>query len=161
MSTTIEAKLVALDLVLPARAEPPHGVKFAFSPVRLHGDRAYISGHGPLALDGKLAEPLGRLGIELTVEQGYYAARLAALAMLASLQRTLGELDRVRSWLRVFAMIHAAPGFTQHPAVSDGFSDLILALYGPDRGAHSRSSVGIASLPFGMPIEIEAEIAIV
>jgi enamine deaminase RidA (YjgF/YER057c/UK114 family) len=160
MSTTIESKLDSLDLVLPVHAEPPHGVRFAFAPVRLYGDRAYVSGHGPLGRDGRPAKPLGRLGVELTVEQGYTAAQLAGLAMLASLKSTLGELDRVRGWLRVFAMVYATPEFTQHPAVANGFSDLILELYGPDRGAHARSAVGMTSLPFGMPVEIEAEIAI-
>ena len=80
--------------------------------------------------------------------------------MLASLKRELGDLDRVDAWLRVFGMVNAAPWFSQQPAVINGFSDLILELYGPQRGSHARSAVGMAALPFDMPVEIEAEVAL-
>ena len=86
------------------------------------------------------------------------AARLTALAMLASLKRALGDLDRVVAWGRVFGMVASAPGFNQQPAVINGFSDLILDLYGPTIGAHARSAVGLAELPFDIPVEIEGEI---
>ncbi|PBI90591.1 Endoribonuclease L-PSP [Variovorax boronicumulans] len=117
-----------------------------------------ISGHGPLNADGSIAAPLGKLGTELTVEQGYAAARLTALAMLGSLQRALGDLDRITAWTRVFGMVASAPGFQQQPAVINGFSDLILELFGPEVGAHARSAVGMAELPFGIPVEIEGEV---
>ena len=94
-------------------------------------------------------------------ELGYpEAARLTALSILGSLQRALGDLDRVAAWLRVFGMVNAAPGFNNLPTVINGFSYLILDVYGPDRGAHSRSAVGMAELPFDIPVEIEAEVAI-
>jgi hypothetical protein len=80
--------------------------------------------------------------------------------MLASLKRELGDLDRVVAWLRVFGMVNCAPDFARHPSVINGFSDLILALYGPGRGEHSRSAVGMGSLPFNMPVEVEAEVEI-
>ena len=80
--------------------------------------------------------------------------------MLASLKRELGNLDRVAAWLRVFGMVNSAPRFSQQPAVINGFSDLILELYGPERGRHARSAVGMAALPFEMPVEIEAEVAL-
>lgn len=122
------------------------------------GQRAMISGHGPQHPDGSFAEPLGKLGREVSVEQGYAAARLTALSILGSLKRALGDLDRVTAWLRVFGMVNSAPGFNQQPSVINGFSDLILELYGPQLGAHSRSAVGLAELPFNIPVEIEAEV---
>jgi len=94
------------------------------------------------------------------VEQGYEAARLTALSMLGSLQRELGDLDRVRNWVRVFGMVNSAPGFDKQPAVINGCSDLILQLWGEDAGAHARSAVGMAELPFGIPVEVEAEVEI-
>jgi enamine deaminase RidA (YjgF/YER057c/UK114 family) len=147
-------------LVLPQAIKLPPGVVLPFSLVRVRGDRAYVSGHGPVNPDGSLAPPFGKVGRELSVEQGYHSARLTALAMLGSLERELGDLDRVRAWTRVFGMVNSAPGFNQQPRVINGFSDLILELFGPDCGAHSRSAVGMAELPFDVPVEIEAEVEI-
>ncbi|MEO6032040.1 MAG: RidA family protein [Burkholderiaceae bacterium] len=157
----IEARLSALGLVLPPPVSAPPGVVLPFQFVRLRGNRAFVSGHGPQNADGSIAAPLGKLGRELNVEQGYRAARLTAVSMLASLQRALGDLDRVGAWLRVFGMVNSAAGFNQQPSVINGFSDLILDLYGADVGAHSRSAVGMAELPFGIPVEIEAEVELV
>lgn len=156
--TPILAKLAELGLVLPEEFKPPPGVVLPFATVRIVGQRALVSGHGPQAADGSLAQPLGKLGRELTVEQGYHAARLTALSILASLNRTLGDLDRIGAWTRVFGMVNSAPGFDRQPAVINGFSDLVLQLYGPQAGAHARSAVGMAELPFGIPVEIEAEV---
>jgi enamine deaminase RidA (YjgF/YER057c/UK114 family) len=155
---TIEDRLLALGLVLPEPIRPPAGVLLPFHFVRLAGQRAFISGHGPQNADGSIAAPLGKLGRELSVEQGYAAARLTALSILGSLKRTLGELDRVAAWGRVFGMVNSAPGFNRQPSVINGFSDLILELYGPEAGAHARSAVGLAELPFDIPVEIEAEV---
>jgi len=156
----IEAKLHALGLSLPPAFRPPPGVVLPFASVHVLGTRAFISGHGPQAPDGAFAQPLGKLGAQLSIEQGHLAARLTALSILASLQRTLGDLDRVRAWGRVFGMVNSAPGFNAQPAVINGFSELILQLYGERRGAHARSAVGMAELPFDIPVEIEAEIEI-
>ena len=156
----IEAKLEALGLVLPEPMQAPPGMKLPFAPVRVRGNRAFISGAGPLNPDGSLAQPLGKVGAQVTLEQGYQAARLTGLALLGSLKRELGDLDRVTAWLRVFGMVNAAPGFTQTPSVINGFSDLILELYGPEIGAHARSAVGLAELPLSIPVEIEAEVEI-
>ena len=156
----IEAKLEALGLVLPEPMQAPPGMKLPFAPVRVRGNRAFISGAGPLNPDGSLAQPLGKVGAQVTLEQGYHAARLTGLALLGSLKRELGDLDRVTAWLRVFGMVNAAPGFTQTPSVINGFSDLILELYGPEIGAHARSAVGLAELPLSIPVEIEAEVEI-
>jgi enamine deaminase RidA (YjgF/YER057c/UK114 family) len=156
----IESRLAALGLVLPAPLRPPSGVVLPFQFVRLAGNRALISGHGPQNADGSLAQPLGKLGRELDIEQGYAAARVVALSILGSLKRALGDLDRITAWLRVFGMVNSAPGFNRQPAVINGFSDLILELYGPAVGAHARSAVGMAELPFDIPVEIEGEVEI-
>lgn len=156
----VGAKLAALGLILPAAVRPPPGVTLPFRLVRVVGDRVYVSGHGPTNADGTLARPLGQLGRELTVEQGYHAAKLTALAVLGSLERELGDLERIVAWTRVFGMVNSAPGFNQHPSVINGFSELIIELFGAERGAHSRSAVGMAGLPFDLPVEVEAEVVI-
>lgn len=156
----IEAKLEALGLTLPELFAPPAGTYLPFSWVRVRGNRAYISGHTAQNPDGSLAQPLGKVGAEVSPEEAYQAARLIALAMLGSLKRELGDLDRVKAWLRVHGMVNSAPGFTRQPAVINGFSDLILELYGQEAGQHARSAVGMAELPFGIPVEIEAEVEI-
>lgn len=156
----IEAKLQSMGLELPQPMKSPGGMRLPFAPVRVRGNRAYISGMGPINADGSLAEPRGKVGADLTVEQGYQAARLVALNILASLKRELGDLDRVTAWVRVFGMVNTAPGFNQQPSVINGFSDLIIELWGPDAGAHARSAVGMAGLPVDIPVEIEAEVEI-
>ncbi len=156
----IEAKLQEMGLVLPEPMKLPGNMRLPFAPVRVRGNRAYVSGVGPLNPDGSLAEPLGKVGAEVTLEQGYQAARLTGLAVLAALKRELGNLDRVVAWIHVFGMVNVAPGFAQMPSVINGFSDLILELYGPESGAHARSAVGLAELPMRIPVEIEAEVEI-
>jgi len=156
----IEKKLQALGLALPAPLVLPPGVTLPFAWVRVHDNRAYVSGHGPQNADGSLASPLGKVGLDVSLDQAGHAARLTALAILGSLKRELGDLDRVSAWLRVFGMVNSAPGFKQQPAVINGFTELIVELYGPQRGLHARSAVGMAELPFGIPVEIEAEVAI-
>lgn len=157
----IEAKLLALGLTLPPPPQPPPGILLPFCFVRILGNRALISGHGPQDPDGSFAAPRGKLGREVSLEQGYIAARLVALSILGSLQRALGDLDRIAAWSRVFGMVNSAPGFNQQPNVINGFSDLILELYGPEVGAHSRSAVGLAELPFDIPVEIEGEVELI
>lgn len=156
----IEERMAALGLVVPATIKPPPGVVLPFQFVRIIGTRALISGHGPQNADGSIAEPLGKVGRSLSVEQGYAAARLTGLSILGSLKRALGDLDRVTRWGRVFGMVNSGPGFNKQPSVINGFSDLILELWGPDAGAHSRSAVGMAELPFDIPVEIEGEVEI-
>jgi enamine deaminase RidA (YjgF/YER057c/UK114 family) len=151
----IETRIQELGLVLPPPVQPPPGVRLPFVFVNVVGDRALISGHGPQAPDGSLAGPFGKVGAEVTPEQGYEAARLTALSMLGSLSRELGDLDRITAWVRVFGMVSPAPGFTSLPSVINGFSDLILELFG-EAGAHARSAVGVAELPFGIPVEVES-----
>lgn len=154
----IEDRLHALGLALPPPIQPPAGVKLPFQFVRILGHRALISGHGPQDRSGSFATPLGKLGREVSLEQGYLAARLTALSILGSLKRALGDLDRITAWLRLFGMVNSAAEFTRQPTVINGCSDLILELYGPEVGAHSRSAVGMAELPFNIPVEIEGEV---
>ncbi len=156
----VESKLAEMGLTLPPPIKLPPGVVLPFSFVRVHAGIAYISGHGPQNADGTVAGPFGKLGESLSVEQGCAAARAVALSMLGSLKRELGDLERVRAWLRLHGMVNCGPDFAQQPAVINGASDLILALYGKDRGAHARSAVGMAALPFNMAVEIEAMAAI-
>ena len=154
----IERRLADLGLVLPAPLKLPPGAVLPFPWVRVVGTRAFVSGHGPTNADGSLAEPRGKVGRDVTIEQAYAAARLTGLAILASLQRELGDLDRIAAWARVFGMVNSAPGFNRQPAVINGFTDLIVDVFGVERGAHARSAVGMAELPFDIPVEIEAEV---
>lgn len=156
----IEARLAERGLILPAPMQAG-SVRLPFAQVRIHGDRAYISGHGPLNPDGTFAQPLGKVGGDVSLDDAYLAAQRTTLAILASLQRALGDLDRITAWLRVFGMVQTAPGFQQTPAVINGCSDLLVDLFGPEIGAHARSAVGMAELPFNIPVELEAEVAIV
>jgi enamine deaminase RidA (YjgF/YER057c/UK114 family) len=158
--SAIADRLRELGLVLPPPLTAPTGVALPFSPVVVRGHRAVVSGHGPQEPDGSLAVPLGKVGADLTTQQGYHAARLTALAILGSLERALGDLDRITAWTRVFGMVNAAPGFTAMPGVINGFSDLIIEVFGDAVGSHSRSAVGLAELPFSIPVEIECEVEI-
>jgi enamine deaminase RidA (YjgF/YER057c/UK114 family) len=135
-------------------------LRVSFAWVRVHGDRAYISGHGPQNPDGSIAEPLGKVGVEVSPERAYELARLTVLSALGSLKRELGDLDRVSAWLMVHGMVNAVPDFAQTTNVINGFSDLIVELYGPEAGTHARMAPGVATLPLGMPVVIGAEVAI-
>ncbi|MFQ5473817.1 MAG: RidA family protein [Dehalococcoidia bacterium] len=152
----IEAKIQKMGLVLPE----PMPAQLPFPWVRVHGNRAYVSGHAPQNPDGSLADPLGKVGDDLTVEQAAKQARRVGLSILGSLKRELGDLNRVSAWLRAFGMVNSAPGFNRQPEVINGFTNLIHEIWGPGRGAHSRSAVGMAELPFNIPVEIEAEVEI-
>lgn len=156
--SNIESRLTECGLVLPPAMKVPGGLALPFPWVNVRGDRVFVSGHGPQNVDGTLAGPFGKVGADITVDQGYDLARKVALSMLASLRRELGDLDRVAGWLRVFGMVNAAPGFDRHPAVINGFSELILDLFGPEVGRHARSAIGVAGLPFNIAVEIEAEV---
>lgn len=156
----VDDRIGELGLELPPEVRVPEGVVLPFDFVNVRGDRALVSGHGPQLADGSVAPPFGQVGAEVSLEEGVEAARLTALSMLGSLQRALGSLDRISGWLRVFGMVNSAPGFDSQPTVINGFSDLIIELFGPEVGRHSRSAVGMAALPFGIPVEIEAEVTL-
>lgn len=150
---TIEARLNALGLNLPAPPVPPGN----YQPVKLHGGLGYVSGHGPFDGSRLLAE--GVIGRDLSAEQGYEAARLTALSIFASLKRELGDLDRITHWLKVVGYVHCAPGFGQNAGVVNGFSDLVIELWG-DAGHHARSAPGQGPSPLNVPIIIDAIVAI-
>ena len=156
--SSVDSRIAELGLVLPGALKLPPGVRLPFPWVRVSGSRAFVSGHGPLAADGSLAQPLGKVGREVSPEQARLAARQVGLAILGSLQRELGSLDRIARWVRVFGMVNSAPGFNRQPDVINGFSELIVEVFGDERGLHARSAVGMAELPFDIPVEIEAEV---
>jgi enamine deaminase RidA (YjgF/YER057c/UK114 family) len=150
---SIEGKLEALGLSLPEPLVPPGN----FQLIKLHGGLAYVSGHGPF--DGETLLVEGLIGRDLSVEQGYDAARLTALSILASLKPALGELDRITQWLRAVGYVHCVPGFAQNATVVNGFSDLIVELWG-EAGRHARSAPGQGPSPLNVPIIVDAIVAV-
>ena len=157
---TPDERIRELNLILPEPIKLPPNLEMQFSWVRVSGDRVYISGHIALNADGSVSEVTGKVGGQVTVEQGYEAAHQTGLAILSSLKRELGTLNKITAWLRVFGMVNVEPGFVKTPPVINGFSDLIIDVFGKEIGNHSRSAVGMAELPFGAPVEIEAEVEI-
>ncbi|MBI5877065.1 MAG: RidA family protein [Chloroflexi bacterium] len=147
----IEQRIRELAIELPSPWNVP--AQFNFVTVALHGRTAYVSGHGPLA-DGRILYR-GQVGRDLGETDAYAAARATMLLMLASLKQALGNLDRITRIVKVFGMVNAAPDFDRHPAVINGASDLLETLWGPERGKHARSAVGMASLPMGIAVELE------
>ena len=136
----------------------PPGVRIPFAWVRARGDRAFVSGHGAIAADGSPARPFGKVPSEVSLDEAQPSARLATLAVLASLKSALGDLDRVSAWLMVNGYINAEPGYPQ-TTVMNPFSDLIIDLYGTDTGSHARTAIGVASLPLNLSVVISAEVA--
>jgi len=153
----VENRLSELGLSLPAAFAPPPRVEFAFDLVRVHGDLAYVSGHLPV--DGSDVLVRGKVDADVSVEEAYEAARLTGLSILASLKQELGDLDRVRGWIKALGLVNCSPGFSKTPAVINGFSELILEIWG-EAGRHSRSAIGAAELPFDVPVEVEAIVEI-
>jgi YjgF/chorismate_mutase-like putative endoribonuclease len=156
----IEAKLIEMGLTLPAAMRVPPGFQVKWRQVRILGTRAMIAGHGPRRADGTFSGKLGKLGADLTIEEGYAAARDTALGILGDLKRELGDLDRVVGWIRVFGMVNSASGFSAQPQVIDGFTDLMVALYGEEIAICPRTVAGVAELAFNSPVIIECEVEI-
>lgn len=159
MSETAK-KLSSLGLILPQPMKTPQGAKLPFPMVSIRGDRAFVSGHGPLNADGSVAGPFGKVGRDVTVEQAKELAAKTALAILASLQSELGDLDRITGWCRILGMVNSAPEFNRQPEVINGFTDVIHQVFSADIARHTRSAVGMASLPFDIAVEVEAEVLI-
>jgi enamine deaminase RidA (YjgF/YER057c/UK114 family) len=143
----ISQRLSDLGLVLP-EVFPPAG---NYVGCVVDGGLVYVGGHGPVAGADTV---LGKVGGDLTLEDGQRAARVTALSILATLQAELGDLDRIERIVKVFGMVNVAPGFDRTPAVIDGCSDLLVDVFGA-AGRHTRSAVGLAELPFGIAVEIE------
>ena len=156
--TGIADRLAGLGLELPAPPAAPPGVVLPFKWVRVSGDHAYVSGHGPL--DGGDVLVRGKVGTDVSPEQGHEAARLTAMSILASLRQELGDLDRVKGWVKALGLVNCAPGFTGMPGVVNGFSDLVIELWG-EAGRHARSAIGAAELPWDMSVEVEAIVEVI
>ncbi|WP_339731102.1 RidA family protein [uncultured Gimesia sp.] len=150
---SIEAKIQELKLELP-EAPKPGGI---YNPVVQVDNMLYVSGHGPIRLDGSMHK--GRVGDDLTEEQGVEAARAVGLTMLATLKQYLGDLDRIERFVKVLGMVNAAPDFKHHPQVINGFSDLLVQIFG-ENGRAARSAVGMGSLPGNIAVEVEAIVQI-
>ena len=153
----IETRLQELGLTLPAATTIPASVHLPFKLVNVRGTRVMISGHPKSNADGSIGGPFGHLGAEFTTEEGYAASREIALAVLANVKAEIGDLDRITGWTRVFGMVNSAPGFSEQHLVINGFSDVILEVFGAEVGAHSRSAIGTHGLPMNFAIEVEAE----
>lgn len=145
-----EENLARLKLELPP-APAPMGV---YKPMLIDGKHCYVSGHGPVLPDGRLIE--GRVGSQLTMEEGKAAARQVGLTILATLRSQLGSLDKIKRVIKVLGMVSADPDFEKHPYVINGCSELFADVWGPENGVGVRSAVGMGSLPGNIPVEIEA-----
>lgn len=143
----VEERLSELGIELP----PPPVAVASYVPVRTSGDLAYLSGQVPL-VDGAMLHP-GKLGADVTIEQGSAAARRCALQALSALRDALGSLDRVAGIVQLTVFVASAPGFTNQPKVADGASDLLVEVFG-EQGRHARAAVGVSELPLGAPVEV-------
>jgi enamine deaminase RidA (YjgF/YER057c/UK114 family) len=151
MTVNADERLAELGLVLPEIPATPFTPRLR--PVAVLGDVAYLSGIGPIGIRGAV-------GQGISTDEGYAAARLTALYMFRQIVDALGSLDRVERWLKVLGFIRSAPGFDDQPSVLNGFSDLIVEVYGEERGLCARSAIGTSDLPLGMPVEVEAVVAV-
>src|SRR5262245_26417897 len=149
MPSTPERRLQELHITLPPAPKPMAKYKTAGSA----GSRLYVSGHGPLKPDRKLIT--GRIGVDMTPEQGKDAARAVGLAILATVRNTLGSLDKVKRLVKTLGMVNCTADFKEQPAVINGFSELMADIFGEDAGVGARSDVGMGSLPSNIPVEVE------
>lgn len=147
---TPEQKFQSLGLVLPSAPKPVA----VYKPLVVFGNAAYVSGHGPLRVDGTLIT--GVVGRDLDLDGGKAAARQVGLAILATLRAQLGSLDRVKRLVKVLGMVNTAPDFYEHPKVINGCSELFAEIWGPEQGIGARSAVGMGPLPGNIAVEIEA-----
>lgn len=149
----VEERLAELNIEL---GEPTPPVANYVKAVQA-GDLVFLSGHGPDRPEGGLVT--GKVGSDLTLEEGQEAARLTGISLLSSLKAEIGDLNRVRRVVKVTGMVNAVPDFTEHPQVINGFSDLMVEVFG-EHGKHARAAVGMGSLPGNIPVEIDAIVAI-
>ncbi|MBD0323270.1 MAG: RidA family protein [Aldersonia sp.] len=156
----IEEKLTELGLVLPVEPEPPPGFEFAFEWARVRGSRVYLAGHSAQHPDGSFAGPFGKVPVDVSVDEAIDAARATALSMFGSLSRAIGDLDRVSAWLNVAGAVNAADGFPQSTVVINGFSDLVMQVFGARIGGHARTALGYAALPMNNAVVVSAEVEI-
>ena len=150
MASNPEARLQELKLTLP----PPPRPVAKYRPALLQGNLLYVSGHGPAKVDAS-SPVAGRVGADLTPEQGKEAARLVGLNILSTVKNTLGSLDRVKRLIKTLGMVNSTADFRDHPQVINGFSELMAQVFGDEAGVGARSAVGMGSLPGNIPVEIE------
>lgn len=149
MPTPADTRIQELHLTLPAPPKPVAKYRTAL----LLGELLYVSGHGPLQTDGSLIK--GRVGADLTLEQGQAAARQVGLAVLSTVRSTLGSLNKVKRLVKTFGLVLCTPEFTDQPKVVNGFSELMAEVFGDEAGVGVRSAVGTSALPSGMAVEVE------
>ncbi len=149
-NASAEQRLKDLGIELPPAPKPVA----VYVPGVVSGNMLYASGHGPRTVEGKLIQ--GRVGDDLTLKQGYEAARLVGLNVLSTIRNTVGSLDQVVRLVKVLGMVNSTSEFSQHPAVINGFSELMVEVFGEKKGKGARSAVGMGSLPSNIPVEIEA-----
>lgn len=154
-----ERRLIDLGLKLPAEPVAPPEVRIAFEWVRVVGDRCMLSGHGALGVNGVPTGPFGKVPTAVTLADAQASARLAGLAMLSALRRSIGTLDRVRAWLVVNGFVNADEGYAQTTAVLDPVSDLLVDVFGA-QGRHARTAIGVAALPLNLPVVVSAEVLV-
>jgi enamine deaminase RidA (YjgF/YER057c/UK114 family) len=154
----VAERLAERRLTIPPAQVVPAGVRLTYRRLARWGDVAYIAGHGPTHGDG-WGSPLGKVGEAVTVDEAVAAAELTALNVLGTIERELGDLDIVVTWLKINGFVNAVDGFTEHASVINGFSDLVVDLYGT-KSLGARTSVGVPHLPFDMPVEIDAIVAL-
>jgi enamine deaminase RidA (YjgF/YER057c/UK114 family) len=145
-----EARIKELQLTLPNVPKPVAKYKTALQV----GNLLYVSGHGPVKVNDKNVI-FGKLGADLTTEQGKEAARSVGLAILSTVRNALGSLDRVKRLVKTLGMVNATPDYKEHPQVINGFSELMAEVFGEDAGVGTRSAVGMGSLPGNIPVEVE------
>ncbi|MEQ3711308.1 MAG: RidA family protein [Tateyamaria sp.] len=158
--STPESRLEDLGLKLPQPTKLPEGLILPFEFVNIRGNRVLFSGHPKSAMDGTLSGPFGVVGTDMTTDEAYKEAREVALSVLANIKAEIGELSRISGWVRVFGMVTSAPKYSEQHVVVNGFSDLIIDVFGPDVGRHARSAIGVSGLPLGFAMEIEGEVLI-
>lgn len=160
MPDLISNRIRSLGFTLPEPMRLPPDLVLPFQFCKVSGNRLLLSGHLPLEQDGTIWPIKGKVGDSVSIEDAFKAAQQTTLAMLSTLERELGSLDRISQWLKVFGMVNTAPGFTDTARVVNGCSELLIQIFGSEIGSHTRSAVGFAEIPFGCPIEIEAELEI-
>jgi enamine deaminase RidA (YjgF/YER057c/UK114 family) len=160
MTSKIEQRLAELGLSLPVPWSLPRGTLTGSILVRVQGGHIFVGGHVPLDGQGQACGPFGKVGAEVSLEQAQEGARRTLLAILASLKEQIGSLDRIGAWLRVGGFVNTAPTFVDYPRVMNAASHLITDIFGEASGSHARLAIGVAGLPWGVPVEMEAELSL-
>lgn len=155
----VNGRLEALGLRLPPDPVVPPGVELPFAWVRVHGPRVLVSGHGALGEDGKPLGPFGRVPGQVPLAAAQSSAASAVRTLVASLRRDVGDLDRLE-WLSLQCFVNADPGYPWTTLVANAASELILDLFGRDRGSHARTAPGVSALPFDLPVILAGELVL-